>query len=333
MALNVADKFLELYSACKEAELNASPQEFAEVSRILDLGRALGLEDFETTENGFIEPAWWWCKKQCTDVPDVGPDVGGDPHFQTWDGEFFSYHGACDLVLIENALFAGGKGMSLHVRTERRASFSFVSNAALRIGNDVLEVQSNGKYTINGVPQVQFPAKLAGEYTVTKEDLTECGRQIESCSSFYIDLGGGSRIQMNTKFGVVFVSVKGSVGHFEGTYGLMGAWDNAGRVGRDGTRRLSIENPEEMAAEWQVRSTEPQLFQEARFPQHPQACLPPMVDSNSENHGRHLKGLDEERVQAACAHIAAGPQKEFCLFDVRATGDLEMGQDAFYTEH
>ena len=57
------------------------------------------------------------------------------------------------MVLVHNPAFALGKGLDLHVRTAHmlNGAYSFVSNAALRIGDDVLEVASDGSYFINGL--------------------------------------------------------------------------------------------------------------------------------------------------------------------------------------
>ena len=76
-----------------------------------------------------------------------------EPHFVTWYGSHFSYHGACDLVLVSNPSFAFGKGLDIHVRTKHMVNqqFSYVSNAAIRIGDDVLEVVDDGSHFINGV--------------------------------------------------------------------------------------------------------------------------------------------------------------------------------------
>ena len=65
-----------------------------------------------------------------------------DPHFVTWYGSHYSYHGACELILVQNPTFSAGKGLDIHVRTSHmmNGAFSFISNAALRIGKDVFEV-------------------------------------------------------------------------------------------------------------------------------------------------------------------------------------------------
>jgi hypothetical protein len=73
--------------------------------------------------------------------------------------------------------------------------------------------------------------------------------------------------------------------------------------------------------EWQVLSTEPTLFQTARFPQHPRVCtLPPPVELSRAR--RHLSesSIEELAAEKACAHLGEG--KDDCIFDVFVTGEL-----------
>ena len=69
-----------------------------------------------------------------------------DPHFETFNGEAFSYHGECDLVMMKSPSFASGLGLYVNIHTTRidnaRISYSYISAAAVRIGkNDVLETK------------------------------------------------------------------------------------------------------------------------------------------------------------------------------------------------
>ena len=57
----------------------------------------------------------------------------GDPHFQTWSGEYFDYQGACDLVLADSPLFGDGLGFAAHVRTKARFDYSFIEYAAIKV--------------------------------------------------------------------------------------------------------------------------------------------------------------------------------------------------------
>jgi hypothetical protein len=46
---------------------------------------------------------------------------GGDPHIKLWNRTRYSYHGECDLVLLQNQNFADGLGMDIHVRTTQKS--------------------------------------------------------------------------------------------------------------------------------------------------------------------------------------------------------------------
>ena len=76
-----------------------------------------------------------------------------DPHFETFNGQAFSFHGECDLVMMQSSTFAAGLGLDLHIGTTRvdldRVSYSYISAAALRVDSDVLEVKDDGSVSID----------------------------------------------------------------------------------------------------------------------------------------------------------------------------------------
>ena len=77
--------------------------------------------------------------------------VSGDPHFKTWTGEKFDYHGECDLVLVDHPEFDNGLGLKLHIRTTRVSYYSYMEEIALQIGDDVLQFTNDvEKFHING---------------------------------------------------------------------------------------------------------------------------------------------------------------------------------------
>ena len=133
----------------------------------------------------------------------------------TWYGRHFSYHGACDLVLVHNPAFALGKGLDLHVRTAHmlNGAYSFVSNAALRIGDDVLEVASDGSYFINGMNNVDLPTMVGG-FTVSKSSEQVCkGKEGDKCSqviTFSVSLMDNDNIRIRVASNMIHVDVKGS---------------------------------------------------------------------------------------------------------------------------
>merc|ERR1712166_1145025 len=71
-----------------------------------------------------------------TQAPTPGPTGGGvkgDPHFKTWNGDRYDFHGVCDLVLVHNLGFETGLGMDIHIRTKKVRQWSSVASAVVRI--------------------------------------------------------------------------------------------------------------------------------------------------------------------------------------------------------
>lgn len=76
--------------------------------------------------------------------------------------------GGCDLVQLHNPNFNNGQGLDVHIRTKIVTWWSYIDRAAIRIGDDTIEVQGgfndewwwvNGepnkqKLTINGNPAI-----------------------------------------------------------------------------------------------------------------------------------------------------------------------------------
>jgi hypothetical protein len=88
--------------------------------------------------------------------------VQGDPHFKTWRGQHYDFMGECDLIFIQSKEFESGLGLDVNIRTKVRRDMSYISSAVLRIGSDVLEVESQGLYHLNGVANAELPSKFSG---------------------------------------------------------------------------------------------------------------------------------------------------------------------------
>ena len=61
----------------------------------------------------------------------------------TWVGEAFDYHGQCDLVLVKDPDFADGLGLDIQIRTKLIRFWSYIKQAAIRIGDDILEIEGS----------------------------------------------------------------------------------------------------------------------------------------------------------------------------------------------
>jgi hypothetical protein len=247
--------------------------------------------------------------------PTSGPTShgGGDPHFSTWSGERFSFHGECDLVLVRNRDFAGGLGMDIHGRTKIHRDWSAFESAAVRIGNDIFEVQGKMHHWVNGVANAELPVVIGG-YEVTLESPAPHIRR------FTIHLGKGEKIHVKTFNDFVWVDVEDSRKEdFIGSYGLLGAYESGHEVARDG--KTIITDPTVFGQEWQVRDTDPQLFHSADGPQYPQQCKMPTQPKVDVKRRRLSEGISYAK--KACANARA-TEVDDCIADVQATNDVAI---------
>jgi hypothetical protein len=245
-----------------------------------------------------------------------GGGANGDPHFKTWQGQHFDYHGECDLILLQSKEFDSGLGLDVHIRTKMRRDMAFISSAAVRLGTDLLEVGSQGIYHLNGVAGADLPSEFGGfEFLHTQPT--------DKQHVFEVHLGQRERIKVKTYKD--FVSVlfeQAQLQHFGDSVGLMGDFGMGHMLSRDG--KTIIDDANAFGQEWQVLDSEPKLFHTLRFPQHPQVCtMPTPVQATSQLRRRLLESsVDELAAEKACEHWGEG--KDDCVFDVLTTGDLEM---------
>jgi hypothetical protein len=232
---------------------------------------------------------------------DPGHNGGGngDPHFTTWLGGRFDYHGECDLVLLHSSNFESGLGLDVHIRTQKiHDKFSYISSAALRIGADVLEVASRGVYYLNGVAGANMPNEISGflvSHTQPSDDLHVFDVKLYN--------NGHERIKIKTYRDFVSVWVeKGKGIHFGDSVGLMGDFSMGQMLARDG--KTVIDDPNAFGQEWQVLDREPTLFQTVRFPQHPQVCTLPTPKQTSALRRRLSEStVDDLAAEEACAMV------------------------------
>lgn len=241
---------------------------------------------------------------------------GGDPHFQGWNGTKYDYHGQCDLVMINAPKVFDGKGLLVHARTTKRYQYSFIESIAVQMGDHILQVNSWGKYFLNGVEGGDLKA-FSFEFRVTHQQPDE-RRHV-----FEVSLGESrEKLILKTNKDIVSFSLENaSSDDFQDSVGMMGNFGSGAMLARDGVTVLE-DDPKAFGQEWQVRKEEPRLFQEAeRYPQFPQHCIhPDAVD------GRRRLGssIALKAAEQACAHWTKH-QKE-CIYDVMATGDLELAR-------
>ena len=235
------------------------------------------------------------------------------------------------------------------------AGYSYISDAALSIGNDVLEVSGgDGSIIINGAEVkyeqgsslVSSTTSSFAEFTIRK---TFKGTY-NNIHVYTLDLHnhGSIQIRSNSKTGMLFVDV---TGYFPDGEGLLGASSTAAAdddhqhssrklLARDGKTDLFGEWNAH-GEEWQVRpSLDSKLFQKNRAPQYPAGCRYEEAASQQQKsrlrRRRRLmdsgidKVVDANDARNVCAHASA-QYKQFCIDDVMATGDFEIAEDPFYS--
>jgi len=247
----------------------------------------------------------------------------GDPHFKTWHQEHFEYHGQCDLILVKDPEFADGLGLEIQIRTKLVRFWSYIKTAAIRIGDDILEVEGNGDklspvhhYWLN--LEYQGELKTFGGFPITFWAYKR---------SFEIDLSSkypGQKIVI--QYFKEFVSVdfkNGTKEAFGNTVGLLGDFKTGQTFARDGSTVL--DDFSELGNEWQVLPFENMLFHDVEQPQFPKRCIEP-ENPRGERRRRRLgeETVSEDEAEKACASIQDPRDRKDCIYDILATQDLEM---------
>jgi len=254
---------------------------------------------------------------------DINGAAYGDPHFKTWVGEKYDFHGECDLDLVVDPSFFDGKGLRVAIRTKIVRNWSFIDTAALQIGNDILEVQGGAdvqNYWVNG--KYQADLEQFSDFSVTYKKPHSHGHL------YTIALGSGDTIEVRTYRDFVRVDFKNPTMKLYGkTVGLLGDFFTGKKLARDGTTVL--EDPIQFGREWQVQPGEANIFHEIVGPQLPhQMCVMPEELNSAEKNlrGRRLEAaqITEDMAKRACeAANVAEEDFDACVFDVVSTDSVD----------
>jgi len=254
------------------------------------------------------------------------PAVQGDPHFKTWTGESYDFHGVCDLVLLSNNKFENGLGIDIHTRTTKMRMWSYVSVAAIRIGEDILEVVGGEKeknFWLNGVLGEEETSNTSEKNTAIASISSYpiyFHKESKKQRTFKIDLGEEEEIVIGTWHSFIRIQFNNAKSkHFEGSVGLMGSFSKGIRLARDNVTVLEDFNV--FGQEWQVLQSEKKLFRTVKGPQHPVKCsIPSSFDMRRRLEESQITLSDAKK---ACADV----QKDvidLCVFDIMATNDKKV---------
>ncbi len=257
------------------------------------------------------------------------------------------------MVFMRSLDFALGLGLHIHIRTTRRFDYSFISGVAMKVGDDILEVETDGSLIINGILVTAADedddlllSLFSPSYPLTK---TLKGSN-KSITVYNITLSSKTgdlksvQIRLNSNLGMFFVDVQGIFPDSEGLLGNPAKVDH-GLMARDGVTNLDG-HWNTYGEEWQVRKDEEALFRDRRFPQHPAGCRYEEEDNikNSSTNKKKNKrrrrlmtntavtttSVDEDAATEACSRSRDDKKRDFCIQDVVATGNLELAEDPFY---
>eukprot|EP00980_Cylindrotheca_fusiformis_P008635 scaffold1836_cov97-Cylindrotheca_fusiformis.AAC.2 len=260
-------------------------------------------------------------------LPTAG--TSGDPHFKTWKGEHFEYHGQCDMILAKDDTFADGLGLDMQIRTKLVRYWSYIHRAAVRIGDDILEVEGtaddilsaeNNHYWINF--EYQGELKTIGGFPIKYQlqDANQVKRWFE------IDLSSkypGQRIVISTFKEFVRMDYQnGSAESVGNAVGMLGNFHTGKTLARDGATELHDFSV--YGNEWQVLPHDAMLFHDVSAPQFPKKCMAPEDPQGERRRRLDESSIMEEEAEAACASLPDPMDRKDCVYDIIATQDMGM---------
>lgn len=221
--------------------------------------------------------------------------------------------------MTSNREFANGLGLDIHLRTKIVRYWSYIQNAVIRIGDDILEVQ--------GLSDFELSYWINFEHLGELTDLAGFPVTINPNRNKYtIDLDSiyqGQKIEIKTFKEFVGVKIIGATeDSFGNAVGINGDFKTGKTLARDGTTVLHDFN--DLGLEWQVLPSDGKFFHEMSPPQFPELCYLP--EDPRGNRARRLSEstITEEAAEEACATLKDAVERKDCVYDILATQDMDM---------
>ena len=195
---------------------------------------------------------------------------------------------------------------------------AFIEAAAIKMGDDVLEVGSFGDYMFNAVSDAEMPLTLGNKYTVHHKVVNE------KQHVFSIKDGASDAVVVKTFKDMVSVHVfNPNAKDFEHVGGLLGNKDGL-MLARDGA--TIMDNHDLFGQEWQVQPEhDGELF--VTPSPHKDQCVPPSAIEQTQRRLGETT-VTEDAAAKACSHFKEFLQRDMCIFDVMAMNDLEVAGGA-----
>jgi len=230
------------------------------------------------------------------------------------------------MILLKDPDFANGLGIEVQIRTKLVRHWSYIKNAAVRIGTEILEVEGNAdaskkfRYWYNFDPRAKIDS-IAGFPIIFKNQNKgsnyKSGLEID-LSSIYPD----AKIVLDTWKEFVRVEFANPTEAAYGkSVGLLGNYHTGETLARDGT---VLDDFGSFGNNWQVLPSESMLFRIVEQPQFPKKCIEPEDPRGERRRRLNEFSVTEEKAEAACASIADELDRKDCVYDIIATQDLEM---------
>jgi hypothetical protein len=229
------------------------------------------------------------------------------------------------LVLAKDPEFADGLGLDVQIRTKLVRYWSYIKQAAVRIGEDILEIEGSANptdihYWINS--EYKGELKTLGGFPVRT-----FVKEISPHQRFFeIDLSSkypGVKIVLGTYKEFASVDfVNSSEEAFGKAVGLFGDFKTGKTFARDGFTVL--DDFTELGHEWQVLPAEVMIFHDISEPQFPQMCIDPEDPHGERRRRLGESSVTEEQAEAACARIPDAADRKDCVYDILATQDIGM---------
>jgi len=220
--------------------------------------------------------------------------------------------------------------MVIYIRSKKTKRWSYISTAVIRIGAETFEVsgrKDGDTHWINGIEGDsngddilwEERTSIAG-YPITYQRLHLTQRE------YVINLGKNSaKIIFKTWKDFVRVDVVNPREEdFTGSLGLMGSYPAGSRLGRFNPSS-SMKDMNAFGQEWQVQSSDPQLFHSVEGPQYPSLCE---IQSKTSLRRRLSKSeISREEADILCLNISDKEERNLCIFDVMVTSDRDTAKE------
>ena len=208
------------------------------------------------------------------------------------------------------------QGLSIHIRSSPyKTFFSYVSDVAIRIGGDVLEVGNKGKHYINGVLQVLGATEDLAGYKVSSSRAAKKPRHV-----YKIHLAGyKEEIDIREYKDWISISILHAThSNFGTSVGLMGRFEDGAWVGRDNATVHTDINA--YGQDWQVRGAVDGFLFHVPSPHAMQCDLPSLRDKKIRLRRLEESIISKEEAMKACSRW--GDEIMDCVLDVQTSGDL-----------